>query len=374
MEIFKSKNSVYFKTQGDILFLLGNWSSRNLVEIQDNISLISKSGSHIKYINGEKLKNIDINTVIMLSTLVGLDDDIVLENFSTEHENIWHKALSFDFKAVDEQAPEPNLFLRPFIALGIQYTIFAKAAYNWFAFLGTIFIAFIHILKHPKVFRWKSLSNQIYSVAARAAMIIILISFSIAIVIAILIHSQLEIFNMGHMTTTIVVIAMLREMAVLLTAIMVAGRTGASFAAEIGIMNMTEETSAIRIMGFDFENAVILPRVLGTIIGLTILTIIADIASLLASYVFETFMLKSSTAFFFNTMHGIDLLYYFNVGIVKAPVYGLVISSIGCFYGINCKSSTHAIAAATTKSVVTSVFLVIIGHAIFALIFDMLGI
>jgi phospholipid/cholesterol/gamma-HCH transport system permease protein len=240
--------------------------------------------------------------------------------------------------------------------------------------LGAILAAAGRVVIHPTGFRLTSTVHHLEQVCWRAVPIVLLITFLIGCII-----SQQGIFHFRKFGADIFVVDMLgvlvlREIGVLLVAIMVAGRSGSAYTAELGSMKMREEIDALRTMGFDPIEVLILPRLLALIIALPILAFLGDIAALLggglvaASYGGidpEAFMLRLRDAI------SID---HFTVGLIKAPVMAAVIGIVACVEGLAVEGSAESLGAHTTSSVVQGIFLVIVMDGVFAVFFASIGI
>jgi len=240
--------------------------------------------------------------------------------------------------------------------------------------LGAVLAAAGRVIMHPSGFRLTSTVHHLEQVCWRAVPIVVLITFLIGCII-----SQQGIFHFRQFGADIFVVDMLgvlvlREIGVLLVAIMVAGRSGSAYTAELGSMKMREEIDALRTMGFDPIEVLILPRMLALIIALPILAFLGDIAALLggglvaASYGGidpEAFMLRLRDAI------SID---HFTVGLIKAPVMAAVIGIVACVEGLAVEGSAESLGQHTTSSVVQGIFLVIVMDGVFAIFFASIGV
>jgi phospholipid/cholesterol/gamma-HCH transport system permease protein len=174
-------------------------------------------------------------------------------------------------------------------------------------------------------------------------------------------------------TVNLVAISMLREMGVLITAVMASGRSCSAFAAQIGVMQMNDEVAALRTLGLDPFELLVLPRVLGILIALPALTVVSDIAGLFGTYFVATAYLHMSYEQFMSRLQPAisDMTIY--IGLIKAPVFAIVISVIGCFHGMQVRSSATELGQRTTTAVVQSIFLVVVIDALFSVIFTLMG-
>jgi phospholipid/cholesterol/gamma-HCH transport system permease protein len=184
---------------------------------------------------------------------------------------------------------------------------------------------------------------------------------------------QLRPYGGEDFTVNLVAVSMLREMGVLITAIMVAGRSGSAFAAEIGVMKTREEIDALKVMGMEPMELLVVPRLIGLVITLPLLTFFADVMGLLGGALSSQFLLQISLPQYLDRVHtGVDTKDLF-VGLVKAPVFALIIAAIGCMHGLRVTGSAESVGRETTSAVVKSIFLVIVLDALFSILFEKLG-
>ena len=237
------------------------------------------------------------------------------------------------------------------------------------AFLGDFVISLGRVMIFPKRFRLTSLVNQVEKMAFRGAPIIILISVLVGAIIAQQSLFQLQTYGTSAFVADLLGILILRELAVLLTAIMMAGRSGSSITAEIGSMKMREEIDALRTMGLDPVETLVIPRVLGLVIAMPILTFISAISGLFGGGVVAWFYGNVPPDIFLSRLQGAIGLNTFLVGMIKAPFMALVIGLIACVEGLAVKGSAESLGAQTTDSVVKSIFMVIVVDGLFAMFF-----
>jgi phospholipid/cholesterol/gamma-HCH transport system permease protein len=200
-----------------------------------------------------------------------------------------------------------------------------------------------------------------------------LISFLIGIVTAFQSADQLRAFGAEIFTVNIVGQGVLREMGVLLTAIILAGRSGSAFTAQIGTMTVREEVDAMRTIGLDPMDVLVLPRLLALIIALPLLTFFADLMGLLGGALMATAALDITLVQFVRQLYSAVTLSTFAVGMIKAPVFGFVIAMVGCYEGLRVTGSAESVGRLTTRSVVESIFLVIVLDAMFSIFFSIIG-
>lgn len=367
-----------FQLNEDTLVLNGRWVSDNLVQLQKAVDALKTDDiSRITAIDGANLEHIDTGgawMIIHLFKKIDIKSIPNLTNVSAQMQALWQQLVQLDDRPNQENMPQPNIISEFFIFIGQGVASVTRELFLIIAFIGRLFTTFGRLCLNPGRFRFAETSAQVYKAGFKAVGIVTLIAFSIAVVIGFLMIAPLKAYGAEYLTMSLVAVGVLQEMGVLLTAIMVAGRTGSAFAAELGVMNVNEETAALETLGMDVFEVLVVPRIIGVIISICLLTIIADLAGLVADLIVSITMLGSSPTSFFNELFSLNLGYDFILGFVRAPVYGLVIGAIGCLRGLQVRSSAQEVGTNTTAAVVQSIFLVIFLHAFFALFFQVTGI
>jgi len=239
--------------------------------------------------------------------------------------------------------------------------------------LGAIGTATLRIIRHPQHFRFTSMVHQLDRVGWQAAPIIILITFLIGCIIAQQGFFHFRKFGAENYVVDMVGILISREIGVLLVTIMVAGRSGSSYTAELGSMKMREEIDALRTMGLDPVEVLIVPRVLALIIAVPALTFLGLMAALYGGGLVAWAYAGMSPAIFIQRLHDAVTVTHFEVGMIKAPFMALVIGVIACTEGLRVKGSAESLGEQTTTSVVKSIFFVIVLDGFFAIFFASIG-
>jgi phospholipid/cholesterol/gamma-HCH transport system permease protein len=237
------------------------------------------------------------------------------------------------------------------------------------AFFGRLAVTSVRMLRSAHHLRLPSVTRHIYETGIQAIPIVSLIAFLISVIIAYLSAQQLRQFGADIFTVDLVAIAVLREMGVLLTAIIVAGRSGSAFAAEIGVMRLNDEVDALQSMGVDPFEVLVLPRLVGLLIALPLLTIVADAMGLAGGALLSKVLLDISLTQFIPRVQEALAPTTFWAGVIKAPVFALVIALVGTYRGLQVRDSSRELGRLTTVAVVESIFLVIFFDAVFAVIF-----
>ncbi len=237
------------------------------------------------------------------------------------------------------------------------------------SFIGEVVISIGQAIARPTRFRWASLVNQLELIAFRGAPIILLISFLVGCIVAQQGIFQLRRFGATAFVVDLVGIITLRELALLLTAIMIAGRSGSAFTAEIGSMKMREEIDALRVMGLNPIDVLVAPRMLALIIGLPILTFLAAMAGLFGAGLVAWLYGGIAPETYVTRLQSVITYRHFAVGLIKAPFMAIVIGAIACMEGLNVKGSAESLGRQVTASVVKAIFMVIVVDGLFAMFF-----
>jgi phospholipid/cholesterol/gamma-HCH transport system permease protein len=242
------------------------------------------------------------------------------------------------------------------------------------AFVGRAASLIGHALIHPRTIRLAAISRHISEAGIHALPIIGLMAVMISIVIGYQSIAQLRPFGGEEFTVNLVAVSVLREMGVLITAILVAGRSGSAFTAEIGVMKMREEVDALNVMGIDPMQVLVVPRLIGLIIALPLLAFFSDVMGLLGGAMISLSLLDVSPLQYLDRVRkavdGWDLF----VGLFKAPIFAFFIGVIGCMHGLRVTGSAESVGQETTRAVVKAIFLVIVLDALFSILFEQLGI
>ncbi|HEU5019057.1 MAG TPA: ABC transporter permease [Pseudolabrys sp.] len=239
--------------------------------------------------------------------------------------------------------------------------------------LGALAVAFARVVVHPRRFRFTSMVHQLDNVGWRAVPIILLITFLIGCIIA-----QQGIFHFRRFGAEIYVVDMVgilvvREIGVLIVSIMVAGRSGSAYTAELGAMKMREEIDALHTMGFDPVEVLVLPRIIALVIAVPILTFLGSMAALYGGGLVAWLYGGIDPDIFLQRLKEAVSLQHFAVGMIKAPFMALIIGVVACVEGLNVKGSAESLGLRTTASVVEAIFLVIVVDGLFAIFFASIG-
>jgi len=244
---------------------------------------------------------------------------------------------------------------------------------HFITFLGHLSLASLNIFKRPKDFRYKEIVYHIHQSGFNALVIIGLTSFLVGMVISYQGSVQLAKFGADMFIVDTVGISITRELGPMITAIVIAGRSGSAYTAEIGAMKITEEIAAMRTMGFDPYAFLVLPRVIALMIALPLLIFFSDLVGIFGGMVASKMQLGISMTQFIDRLYEVLEVKHYILGMIKGPVFAFIIAAIGCFRGFQVSDNTESIGLHTTASVVNSIFLVIAFDALFSVIYTELG-
>jgi len=268
---------------------------------------------------------------------------------------------------------ESGGFLRVLRELGEWVAEAGITLVGLLGFFGATLIGFANLIKRPKRFRLNAIIQRFDVVGVRALGIIGLMSFLIGIVIAQQGSVQLEQFGAEIYTINLIGRITVRELGTLMTAIMVAGRSGSAFAAQLGTMKITEEIDAMRTIGVSPVEALVIPRLIASVIMMPLLAFWAIIMSLLGGGIFVWLDIGIPPITYIQRLQEVIPLHDLWIGLIKAPVFGFIIALAGCFQGMLVESNSEEVGQRTTTAVVQSIFLVIVLDAVFAVFFSSIG-
>ncbi|MFA7095097.1 MAG: MlaE family lipid ABC transporter permease subunit [Gammaproteobacteria bacterium] len=267
--------------------------------------------------------------------------------------------------------PQPDGLLT---GIGKEAVTKARFALRFLSFIGESARAMLRWVMQPRRVRWRAFLHELQLAGFNALPITGLLAFLMGIVIAYQGADQLRRFGADIFIADLVGLSMLRELAPILTAIIVAGRSGSAYTAQIGTMKVTEEIDALRTIGVPPLDLLVLPKMLALTVALPLLTVFADIVGVLGGMVMASLQLGVSSNDFLERLRNAIDLSSFMVGVGKAPVFAAIVSLVGCYQGFQVTGSADSVGRRTTVSVVQGIFLVIVVDALFSVAFSWLGI
>jgi phospholipid/cholesterol/gamma-HCH transport system permease protein len=357
--------------------LNGEWRALQLAQIDVALAAVELDNARRAVINTKGLTALDLSSAWRLREFVrGARDSGVDVQFQGAPPD----QLRLIDSTLQSTAPEPPAKLNHEHDLETltEYGLTELGLYSvreWrdtvaaLAFLGRIGATLGKVFTSVKRLRPISVTRHIYETGITAMPITALIAFLISVIIAYMSAQQLRRFGAEIFVVDLVTIGVLREMGVLLTSIIVAGRSGSAFAAEIGSMKLNEEVDALYAIGVDPFEALVLPRVLGLMIALPLLTVVADIIGLMGGALLCRYLLDIPLSQYLTRVSEAITHTTFWVGLWKAPVFALLIGMAGTYRGMQVRDSSRELGRLTTVAVVQSIFLVILADALFAVLF-----
>ena len=364
------------------LELTGEWRALRFGEIDAALAALDLAGVRRIEISAERLQALDLAGAWRLHEFIRQARCApILVDFKGEPPNqlrLVEKTMQGQSPPCSQVTPKVPLHLleevelpavRSLTVLGQSAVLYVRDLVSDLAFLGKLCTTLGRAVTSWKRLRPISIARHVYDTGITAIPIVALIAFLISVIIAYMGAQELRSFGAVIFVVDLVTIGVLRELGVLLTSIIVAGRSGSAFAAELGSMKLNEEVDALYATGVDPFEVLVLPRVLGLIIALPLLTIIADIVGLAGGAVLCRFLLDIPLTQYVTRVQESITHTTFWVGVIKAPVFAMLIASAGCYRGMQVRDSSRELGRLTTMAVVQAIFMVILADAFFAVLF-----
>jgi phospholipid/cholesterol/gamma-HCH transport system permease protein len=355
------------------LRLRGAWRVTELPQIAGELAAVELAGARAVRIATQELESLDLSGAWQLREFLeqARAGGAHVSFEGPEPDQLRLIEVTLRGEAHVSPAPETPAWseLQPVAALGRRVLRHAWGALAAFAFLGRVSAMGVTAGASPKRLRPISIARHVFETGLTAIPIASLIAFLISVIVAYISAQQLQQFGAEVFVVDLIAIAVLREMGVLLTAIIVAGRSGSAFAAEIGAMKLNEEVDALRATGVEPYEVLILPRVIGLVIALPLLTVVADAVGLTGGALLCYALLDMPITQYLARLQDAIAPTTFWVGIIKAPVFALLIALAGTYRGMQVRTSSRELGRMTTVAVVQSIFLVILADALFAVLF-----
>ena len=257
--------------------------------------------------------------------------------------------------------------------LGQQALFYVGHIVGVVVLLGRIVLDLVYVVRDPQRIPWREISANVYRTGAEALGITALVAFLIGVTLAYLSANQLKMFGADVFILNILGIAIVRELGPMLAAILVAGRSGSAMTAQLGVMRVTEELDAMAVMGIPYTIRLVLPKIIALAITMPLLTLWTNAIALVGGMICAQIELGISFQYFVSTLpHAVPVENLF-IGIGKAVVFGMLIALVACHFGLRIEPNTESLGAGTTRSVVTSITVVILVDAVFAITFKDMG-
>jgi phospholipid/cholesterol/gamma-HCH transport system permease protein len=364
--------------QGVELHLTGSWRVTHLSGLARELTGIDLTGATHVLIDTSAVSALDLSASVKLRDFVqraeGAGAKVEFSPGPPDQLRLIETAMGEPPPLVHPLVPGPHHIEEPVEALGRRVVGGWDDLRSGLAFVGRIAVTGCSALVAPKRLRPKSIARHVYETGITAIPIVTLIAFLISVIVAYMSAQQLARFGAELFVVDLVTIGVLRELGVLLTAIIVAGRSGSAFAAEIGSMHLNEEVDALQAIGVDPFEALVLPRIIGLTIALPLLTVIADAVGLTGGALLCKYLLDIPLPQYLIRMNEAIAPTTFWTGLVKAPVFGLLIGLAGTYRGMQVRGSSRELGRLTTVAVVQAIFVVLLADALFAVLFMALDI
>ncbi|MBY0500387.1 MAG: ABC transporter permease [Alphaproteobacteria bacterium] len=371
IEMFSQKEMLIFKPKG-------LWVAKYAKEASPECEAVfqKKLPSHLIFDLGD-LGGFDTSGVWLLQrTIKALEQKGYRVEIKNESEAFQSLSTRIDpFKPTLDKIPEQmSFFQQRLLHLGKVSVGIVILARELIIFLGQVTIGSISVIFHPRRLRLTSIVAHIENFGVNAIPIIVLMSISLGLVLAYQGEEQLRRFGAEIYTINLVSISVVREIGILITAILVAGRTGSAITAQIGIMKINQEIDALNTLGLNPMEVLIIPRVIALVLVMPLLAFISDIAGLIGGGLMVIFSLDISPQLYITRVGESITIGGFWVGIMKAPLFGAIIGIVSCFEGMRVEGTAESVGICTTRSVVEGIFLVTIADALLSIFFTNIGI
>lgn len=353
----------------------GNWTTYTTQELKKHIDKLSLPIEAKVTLEGQNLDKLDTAGAWLIKYLINKlqtkRSAVTLVNFDAHHSTMLN-LVDEESKKIKPALTHPKA-LDWVSKLGMITIEKLSQIFLFLSFLGELANDILQVLLSPRKLQWRSILYNIQVTGYRALPIIGLLSFLIGVVLAYQMGLQLETYGANIYVVNFSSIAVLREFGPLIAAIIVIGRTGSAFTAELGTMKVTAEIDAIQTMGLSPINRLVTPKLIGLLIALPLLTLWSDIFGMLGSMMMSHIMLDVDARAYISRFIEVTDLSTYLLGLCKAPVFAIIIAAVGCFQGLQVESNAESIGKQTTKSVVQAIFLIIVADAGFSVVFSWLG-
>lgn len=367
-------------TEGDGLVLSagGDWTINGVGLLDRQIRALAMNGTASARIDTSEIAALDTAGAWLLyrtrRELTAGGASVQVDGLDPRHAALVDLVEKADSLHAETERVRPNVLLALVNRIGRSVCEAADELVHLLNFFGLVIITLGRCLKSPRRLRIVSLVNQMEQTGLNALGIVGMLLFMIGVVLAFQSAEQLRRFAAEIFTADGLAVLVLREIGVLIAAILIAGRSGSAFTAEIGMMKVNEEVDAMSTIGLDPIEVLVLPRINALLITLPLLTFFANVAALTGGTIMAVATLDVTYTQFIRQLADALTLKDLLVGMVKAPVFAFLIGMVGCYEGLKVGGSAESIGRLTTQSVVESIVLVILADALFSIIFSTLGI
>ncbi len=361
--------------QGKVVRLSGQWTALALA--RDRAS--SKRGvvARLRGVGEQAIKHWDLLPIERLDHVGGqalwrvwgrkMPERVTL---SATQQEIFERVALLD---ASREEPEATDRVDPITRFGLMLFGFFEHLHGGLAMFGGFVLDLIGLVRRPKRIPWTEISANIFTAGTQALGITALVAFLIGIVLSYLSAQQLRMFGANQYIVNILGLSVIRELGPVLSAILVAGRSGSAITAQIGVMRVTEELDAMQVMGIPHGLRIVLPRVIALGIAMPLLVMWTDMISLLGGALAAKLVLGIDVSFFVRSLPSVVPIANLWIGLGKGVVFGMLIALAACHFGFRIKANSQSLGEGTTTSVVSSITIVILADAVFAILFQRVG-
>lgn len=362
-----------------VIFKVGGLWIAKTIKVAERLclDLLKKVFPKVIIFDLSLMKDVDTAGVWLLQrTMQSLKNSgyhIEIKNESSEFKTLSSRLETYETSLL-VHPPQTAFFGKRLVRLGRISIEVAAQARDLIAFLGQVAIGIFSVFRDPRRLRFTSIVVHMERFGVNALPIVCLMSIALGLVLAYQGEEQLRRFGAEIYTINLVSISILREVGILITAILVAGRTGSAITAQIGIMKINQEVDALNTLGLDPMEILIVPRILALILVMPLLAFVSDLAGLLGGGIMVVLSLDVSPQLYIHRVGESITKWGFWIGIIKAPLFGAIIGVVSCFQGMRVKGTAESVGFCTTSSVVEGIFLVTLADALLSIFFSSLGI
>jgi phospholipid/cholesterol/gamma-HCH transport system permease protein len=361
---------------GPCALLLGLWTAAQLAEpdawdgVQRELSLLSRPAVTGCDWDLRSLQRLDHTGAQLLWNAWGRQWPSSLQTLPSQRAML-ERVARYSIAAPPAQRRSAWLL---FLALGRQVLRVVAHIKHLTRLIGQLLLDLVHLLRSPRAGPWRDVSGHLYHFGATALPITALVGFLIGVVLAYLMSQQLRQFGADAFIVNILGISLIRELGPMLAAILIAGRSGSSITAQIGVMRVTEELDAMRVMGIAHGFRLVMPRALAMALAMPLISVWTTLAALLGGMLASDLVMGVTPAYFVSALPVAVEASNLTLAVGKSVVFGVLIALIACHYGLRVKPNTESLGQGTTASVVTSITVVLLVDALFAVVFKDVGV
>lgn len=352
---------------------LGAWTICDISRLERTLPFQVQPQCRVQTIDASGITRMDTGGAWLFQQLIRTlrqsAQSLSLTGLEHEHQRLLNLVPSHQEKQRSPIPSTPRLLER----IGRLVCARAEQALSLLAFIGEASIYFLRSIAHPSRIRWQPFLKSVQTAGINALPIIGLLIFLVGVVLAYQGGIQLRRYGANIFIVDLVTLTMVRELAPLMAAIIIAGRTGSAITAQIGTMRVTEEIDALRTLGISPMEQLVLPKIFALILALPLLTVFADIMGIFGGMVMSRALLGVEFQEFAKRIPEVVPLSSFLIGVGKAPVFAIIVATVGCHQGFRVRGGAESVGRNTTVSVVQAIFLVIIADAVFSILLSRVG-